>query len=210
MIEEALYEAAPIRSFSVKTHHKFGLSARTKLLMAKRDRTRLSSNKASSQSKTVLMSEYKILRNQLTARIRKVSLEFNQDRINKANDEKEIWNIVNEVSKPRRDSEWKIQTDSGITTDEKKIANTLNSYFITKIKDLKVGIDTKYNEGPLSKLKEKLKDYTLKFELKTVSKKKVENTLKKMKKKGVLDGLSQERFNTIDYGTITKSSKQIT
>ena len=50
------------------------------------------------------------------------------NRINKANDEKEIWNIVNEVSNPRRDSEWKIKTDTNITSDEPEIADIFNTF----------------------------------------------------------------------------------
>ena len=55
------------------------------------------------------------------------------NRINKANDEKEIWNIVNEVSNPRRDSEWKIKTDTNITSDEQEIADIFNTFFVNKI-----------------------------------------------------------------------------
>ena len=78
---------------------------------------------------------------------RQDNLNFNEQRISKANDEKEIWNIVNEVVNPRKDSEWKLKNDKGETiTDEQEIANTFNNFFIKKIDDLKEGINKEYVE----------------------------------------------------------------
>ena len=39
-ITEALDEIAPVKTFTVKTHHKFGLSDATKKIMSERDNCR--------------------------------------------------------------------------------------------------------------------------------------------------------------------------
>ena len=139
-IQEALDEIAPIRSFKVRSHHKFGLSEQTKDLMRKRDYTRAGISKASPSERPTLLKKYKFLRNQVIGSIRKDSLMFNDDRIAKANDEKEMWNVVREVTNPKKNSAWTINTESGPTNDEKIIADTFNSYFVTKIEELKKGI----------------------------------------------------------------------
>ena len=82
------------------------------------------------------MKKYKILRNQVTGSIRNDSLKLNEDRISKANDEKEMWNVAREVTNPKKISEWTIITESGPTNNEKMIADTFNSYFVSKIEDL--------------------------------------------------------------------------
>ena len=87
-----------------------------------------------------------------------------------------------------------MKTDNWTTTDEQQIADSFNSFFIEKIDNLKKGIDPQYSEDPLAKLKEKLKDNKLQFNLKQVSQSKVAKALRKMKKKksAGIDGLSQE------------------
>ena len=195
-IEEALDEIAPMKEFTVKSHHKFGLSDTTKNLMEKRDKTRASLSIASKQHKAVLMVKYRILRNKTTASIRNDNIEFNENRIKEANNEKEIWNIVNEVTKPRSDCEWKLKTSTGITEDEQEIANTFNQFFIQKIEDLKTGINPQMIEDPLGKLREKMKDNKQEFSLKTVTQLKVAKSLRKLKRKKSSgnDGLSQEKL----------------
>ena len=132
-IDAAMDEIAPIKTFTVKSNYRFGLSENIKKLMKQRDVTRSNISKANNQQKTVLMKKYKILRNKTTASIRKDSLNHNQDRIDNAKNEKEIWNIVNDVTNPRKEVKWKLKTESGTETDQQKIADTFNSFFIEKI-----------------------------------------------------------------------------
>ena len=81
--------------------------------------------------------------------IRKDTLDFKEERIMKAENESGIWNIVNEVSNPSRQSDWKLTTETGITEDEQEIADIFNKFFVSKISDLKEGIDKKLVEDPL-------------------------------------------------------------
>ena len=58
---------------------------------------------------------------------------------------------------PKRENEWKIIDKSGETiTDELEVAEAFNEFFITKVEDLKRGIDEKLVEDPFVKLKEKM------------------------------------------------------
>ena len=97
-MDEALDEIAPMKSFTVRTQHKFGLSDRTKKLMADRDRTRLSIANGNSESqKKILLKKYKVIRNQANSSLRKDSVDFNNNRVVNAKDENEVWKVVNEI-----------------------------------------------------------------------------------------------------------------
>ena len=71
------------------------------LYQDKTRKTRKNISKANDSNRAVLVKKYKILRNKTTASIRKDNLDFNKEQIDKANDEKEFWNIVNEVANPK-------------------------------------------------------------------------------------------------------------
>ena len=58
--------------------------------MSKRDSVRESISKASNPVKQILLKKYKALRNTVTSRIRKESVEYNNSRILAAKDENEI------------------------------------------------------------------------------------------------------------------------
>ena len=84
-------------------------------------------------NRAVLVKKYKILRNKTTASIRRDNLNFNEERIAKANDEEEIWNIVNEVSNPKCATEWKLKTEAGLIEDDQEIADNFNDFFIRAV-----------------------------------------------------------------------------
>ena len=78
LISDALDEVAPMKSFIVKSHYKFGLSDETKALMRKRDQTRIHIKSANSNEKSVLVKQYKSLRNQVNNKLRKENIAFNK------------------------------------------------------------------------------------------------------------------------------------
>ena len=80
--------------------------------MKTRDQTRASIHKASPTVRPILVKKYKIIRNKVIASIRKDSLKFNEERISKANDEKELWNVVRDVKKPKKNSKRENGPDS--------------------------------------------------------------------------------------------------
>ena len=102
-MDEALDEIAPLKSFTIRTQHKFGLSDRTKKLMEDRNKTRMKIAIGNSSSqKKIIMQKYKTLRNQVNSSLRKDSVDFNNNRVEQAKDENEIWNVVIDVLQPRK------------------------------------------------------------------------------------------------------------
>ena len=134
----ALDRVAPVKSFKVRSNHRFGLSESTKELMRKRDSTRHFIGNASTKEKQTLNKQYKALRNRVTSQIRKENIDFNNNRIENANSEGELWKIANEVMNPRGEVSWKIEKKSGKEiTDDQEVAETFNEFFTDKIVQLK-------------------------------------------------------------------------
>ena len=55
--------------------------------------------------KSILHSKYKALR-KVTRNIRQENVDFNNNRVNEANNESDLWKIANEVTNPKKASEW--------------------------------------------------------------------------------------------------------
>ena len=198
-VQAALDQVAPVKSFKIRSNHRFGLSESTRELMRKRDRTRNEIRRAANKEKATLIQQYKTLRNRVTSQIRRENIEFNNKRILEANSEKELWKVTNEVLNPKAASgaEWLIENKDGVLIkEEAEVAESFNEFFITKVEELKKGIDPNLVEDPLRKLKEKMKDNKLTLEFKTVTQKQLAVHLKKLSKKksSGLDGLSQENL----------------
>ena len=68
-------------------------------------------------------------------------------------------------------------------TDENRIAEAFNNFFLSKIAKLKEGIDKEMVKDPIDKLQKKMESRKLKFSLRQVTDKQVEKTMKKMAKK---------------------------
>ena len=62
-------------------------------------------------------------------------MKYKNERIEKAQNENEMWNVVNEVINPNKDNTWKMKIDEIITNDEEVIANAFNIFFIDKVKE---------------------------------------------------------------------------
>ena len=104
-----------------------------------------------------------------------------------ANDENEVWKVVNDVIKPKKENEWMLKEEEKEIKDEQIIADTFNKFFIDKIDALKANIDQEYIEDPLERLEAKLKKKNLVFKLKKIRKKELMLIAKKLNKKRVLE-----------------------
>ena len=93
------------------------------------------------------------------------SIEFNNNKIEEAKDENEVWKVVNDVIQPKKENEWVLREDDVIIKEELIIADTFNKHFIDKIEVLKANIDPEYVEDPLQRLEAKMKKKNLKFKL---------------------------------------------
>jgi hypothetical protein len=194
-VVEALDECAPWKNIKIQKNYKFGISNKTKQLIKERDKVRKLIH-LSPNEKKILHERYKKLRNRVTNQIRKDTRQFNEERIDKAGDEKEIWNLVNEVIKPKEKNQWKLKEGEEVIEKEEEIANIFNNFFIEKISLLKDGIDQKYVKEPLAKLRKKMEQKNIKFSLKTVTEKTVYKAICSLKKKksAGIDGISQEQL----------------
>jgi hypothetical protein len=127
--------------------------------------------------------------------IRKETIDYNNNRIEQANSEKELWNVTNDVLNPRRESEWNIINKEGISvTEDKEVSEMFNELFVNKVEDFNSGIDATKIEDPLSRLKERMKRNKTTLEFKTITRHQLIKHLKKLSKKksSENDGHSQE------------------
>ena len=195
-VTKALDICAPLKTITVHSKHKFGLSENTKALMSERDNIRKKMYKYSSSERKVLQLKYRKLRNAATNQSRKDTKLYNEERIEKAADQKEIWKVVNDVISPQVKKSLTLNEDGKIIEDEKEIGNIFNSFFIEKIINLRENIDQKMVTDPTEKLKKKMERKNLRFSLKTVSEKKVYKAICSLKKKksSGSDGLTQEQL----------------
>ena len=193
----ALDQVAPVKSFTIRSNHRFGLSDSTKELMKKRDQTRSKIKDVSGNEKGVLLAQYKQLRNKVTSKIRKENIDYNNNRVEEANNEGELWKVANDVLNPGKENSWKITGESGeVIVDEVEVAEAFNDFFIDKIEQLKNSIDKTLVEDPLLRMKEKMKNNTNTLEFKKITQKQLAIHMKKLNKKksSGLDGLSQEHL----------------
>ena len=93
-VTEAMDEITPFKTFTIKSHHRFGISEITKELIKQRDRCRNNIKKCRNGEKRSMFEKYKKLRNKVNGQIRKDNIYFNNERIKKANDENEIWKVA--------------------------------------------------------------------------------------------------------------------
>jgi hypothetical protein len=109
--------------------------------MSERDNIRKKLYKYSSSEKKVFHLKYRKLRNAATNQGRKDTKLYNEERIEKAADQKEIWKVVNDVISPQDKKSLTLIEDGKIIEYEKEIGNIFNSFFIEKIINLRENID---------------------------------------------------------------------
>ena len=132
------------------------------------------------------MTKYKKLRNQVINNIRIETRDFNNNRIDNAKDENEVWKVAKEIINPNgSNNDWSLKSNDEIMVDQEEIANTFNSYFVEKINDLKSNIDTSLVEDPLEKLKSKMEGLKNRpsLSIKPIKHKDLQKAFKKMKNK---------------------------
>ena len=100
-VTEALDECAPMKEIKIRRHHKFGLGEDTKKMIKERDSLRKKIGKARRKDKGKIQDEYKKLRNKIIGKVRKDTVEFNEERAEEAENENEAWKIVNDIKKTK-------------------------------------------------------------------------------------------------------------
>ena len=193
LMNEALDEIAPLKTFTNKDYYKPGLSPETKELMSERDQARREI-KHTKGDKWIALQKYKTLRNRVTNQLRNDTLTTNGKRIDEAQNESEYWKIINDINKPNSETKCKLNDGVTETENEEEVATRFNQFFVNKVEGLKANIDPALKEDPLHYLEKNVKQKNLKFTLKTVTVKTVTKIMKKMKKKksSGTDGITQE------------------
>ena len=82
--------------------------------MKQRDITRNMIKKSKDNEKIILNNKYKLLRNKVTCQIRKENQDFNNNRINEAKSEGELWKVANDVIKPKSDESMKLNLEGSL------------------------------------------------------------------------------------------------
>ena len=121
-VTKALDECAPVKEFKIQKNYRSGLKEGTIEMIKERDKIRKKIGKATKEEKKALQIEYKRIRNSVTTKIRKDTIAYNEERIEKANDENEIWKVVNDIIAPNSETSWKLNEAGKILEDEKEIA----------------------------------------------------------------------------------------
>ena len=139
------------------------------------------------------------MRNQVTNNIRNETKDFNNNRIDLAGDENEIWKVAKEIINPNSNSsDWSLKKGDELIQEPFQIANIFNEYFVEKIATLKNNIDAKLIEDPLSILKDKMNKIKDKpsLSIKQIKPKELKKAFKKLKNKNSVgsDGISQSQL----------------
>ena len=165
-------------------------------MIKERDRTRQLIKDKSPTERAVLHQKYKRLRNRVNSMVKSDTIKYNDERVEKACDENEIWRIVKEVTSPKNESKWTLIEEGKTINDEQEVAEIFNDFFINKISNIKDNIDQNRVEDPIKRLEEKLKKRKLQFSLKAVTEKSVEKAINslKMKRSAGADNLTQEQM----------------
>jgi len=150
-VKAALDVCAPWKNIKIRPNYKSGVSEKTRELIKQRDDLRKSIHKSSNEKK-IIHEQYKKLCNRVANQIQRDTQNHNEEKIEKARDEKEIWKVVNQVIKPKEKCQWKFVEEEQEIEDEAQIGNIFNNFFVEKISSLKSGINQKYVKEPLAKL----------------------------------------------------------
>ncbi len=153
-VKTAIDVCEPFKNIKIRSNYKSGVSDKTKELIKQRDDLQKSIHKSSNEKK-IIHEQYKKLCNQVTNQIWKDTQNHNEEKIERARDEKEIWKVVYQVIKPKEKSLWKLVEEEQEIEDEAQIANIFDNFFVEKIFRLKSGINQKYVKEPLAKLKKR-------------------------------------------------------
>ena len=87
---------------------------------------------ASNNEKKIWTDKYKKLRNQVNSKVRQETVDYNNNRIDNAKNDNEVWNITKEITNLSSNSNWSMLIDQKVTEDPETIANAFNTFFIKK------------------------------------------------------------------------------
>ena len=173
-ITQALDKYAPIRKVQTNKNkrHRFKISNTTLEKCKVRDKLKKSILRNSdSQLDPSTVAEYRKVRNECTALIRKEKRASYEDLLKADPSTANVWKIVNNVINPCKET----NQPTNVTS------NDLNEHFINKITKLRSKINPSIQKDPLHPLRKKMKGSKLSFEFKNVSTSEVRKLIKTLK-----------------------------
>ena len=133
LVSESLDERAPVKTFKIRNQNKHGISDKTRSLIKERDNARKAINKSTDMDKKVLHVKYKKLRNKVNNELKKDTRDHNNNKVDKAKDENEIWKIVNDIYKPKTSEGITLLENDVKIVKEEEVAEIFNEFFINKL-----------------------------------------------------------------------------
>ena len=152
---------APLRTVQCRRHYAPWLTTDTKQLIKERD----SAQKiAASTDKVEDWRNYKNIRNTVTARLRQDKRQWESERLsNTENDPKNLWkNMKGWLNWKSSGPPSQLFFNGEMVNSPAGLANTMNTFFINKVKGLRENIPTNWTD-PLKVLKETMKARTCTF-----------------------------------------------
>jgi hypothetical protein len=165
-VTDSLTECLPITTVKIRYQQKIGILDKTKALITERDLMRKKMGTVKRTEKVVKHTKYNQLRNRENSEFKKDSINYNNDRIDKAKDENEVWKVVNDISNPTTSNKFTLLEGGKLIEYESKVADIFNDFFVNKIENLKKNKDKSFQEVPLSRIKAKKNPKNLHFHLK--------------------------------------------
>ena len=147
-----------------------------------------------------LMKKYKALRNECNRLIRQEATTATAERIVKSGNPSSVWQEVRNILNPKSSKKISLKIDGVETSEDERVADLFNKYFIAKIEKLRNDIDPKYIESPTKRLKKSLNERRSgTLQLRTVKEAEVIKALHdlKPKKSSGMDGVSQKLLKSI-------------
>ena len=177
---------APVKTFQVRKNYVPWLSDRLKFLMRERDQALAKANSTRNPNDRL---EYKNLRNTVTNLLRKEKRTWKQKKLDiSKNDPESLWkNVRTWLGWGNNGPPSKLIENGTIITKPKQLAESMNSFFIKKIDELKSRIPAS-TKDPCKKLKEVMKDRRCEFSFQPVAPEEVEKivlSLKNTKSTGI-------------------------
>ena len=109
LITNSLDEVAPYGLITIRSNFKFGLTDETKDLMKQRETARKNIKSSIGYEKQVWNEKYKKLRNKVNYSIKRDTIDHNNNRIDKAKDENEVWKVTKDIINPMKENNMSIK-----------------------------------------------------------------------------------------------------
>jgi hypothetical protein len=180
MVTQVLDKLAPYKMIRQRSSFRNGLTQETKLLMKKRDSICKEVASLTGEAKLAKHNDYKAARNRCLHLQKKDTIKFNMDKFNNLSHPNDAWKAAKQLTNPKTPQVLQLRVGDTIVEEELMVANTLNDFFVEKVKKLRDDIIEPRESQPVNK-SPRLE--ASKLELRTVTEGEVQKAIKGLKSK---------------------------